>query len=333
MVGGDVEIIHCPRQVEIAVGIEPLDKRRALIAQVALDLEIRVERKRRQFAVLHPPPELAVQRGVGEIGDMSRHPGHREPAMRMSTPLEVAPVMPIRIGHHRLPAEFVKRDVLRGVPRAAGDRHHREHAVRISRGPLQRLHASHRAADDAQQRFDAETIEQHRLRPHHVRYRDDRKIQSPHLAGGGIGRGRTGRAHAAADHIRADDEVSVGIERPASTDHDFPPAGFTGQWMQVGDVLIQRQRMADHDRVGAFGVELAVGLVGDLERRQIDAAIELQRLVHAELRQLRRRMVRFMGAIVAVDRGTGYRLQICHLGTGLPERGLSNRNQAIKNPA
>ena len=70
-------------------------------------------------------------------------------------------------------------------------------------------------------------------------------------------------------------------------------------------MLIAGQRMADQDGVGAVGVELAVGLVGDLERREIDAAIELQRLVHAELRDLRSRMVRLMGAILAMDRGLG----------------------------
>ena len=113
MVGGDVEIVHRPRQIEIAVGVEALDKGRALVAQIALDLEIRVEREGRQLAVLHPPPELAMQRGVGEIGDVPGHPRHGQPAMRMGAAFEIASVVPVRIGHHGLPAEFVKRDVLR----------------------------------------------------------------------------------------------------------------------------------------------------------------------------------------------------------------------------
>ena len=46
------------------------------------------------------------------------------------------------------------------------------------------------------------------------------------------------------------------------------------------------------------GVELAIGLVGDLERREIDAAIELQRLVGAELRELRARMIHLVRALV-----------------------------------
>ena len=141
---------------------------------------------------------------------------------------------------------------------------------------------------------------------------------SPHgLAGGRIGRGRTGRAHAAADHVRTDDEVSVGIERPAGTDHDFPPAGLAGQRMQIGDMLIERQRVADQDGVGAIGVQFAIGLIGDLERREIDAAIELQRLIDAELRHRRGRMIGLVGAILAVNRRAGYRLHVCHFGTDL----------------
>ena len=201
MVGGDVEIIHRPRQIEIAVGVEPLDKGRALVAQIAFDLEIRVERERRQLAVLHPPPELAVQRGVRQVGDVCGHPRHAEPAMRMGALLEIAPVVPVRIGHHGLAAEFMKRDVLRRVAGAAGDRQRREHALRIGRGPLQRLHAAHRSADHAEQRVDAEPVDQHGLRAHHVGNGDDGEIQTPHLAGGRIGRGRAGRAHAAADHV------------------------------------------------------------------------------------------------------------------------------------
>ena len=201
--------------------------------------------------------------------------------------LEIASAAPVRIGHHRLPAELVKRDVLRRMARGAGDRQRREHALGIGRGPLQRLHAAHRAADHAEQRLDAQPIDQHGLRAHHVGNGDDRKIQPPHLAGRGIGRGRPGRAHAAADHVGADDEVLVGVERPAGADHGLPPAGLAGHRMHIGDVLVAGQRVADQNGVGAIGIEFAIGLVGDLERREIDAAIELQRLIHAELRHQR----------------------------------------------
>ena len=78
-------------------------------------------------------------------------------------------------------------------------------------------------------------------------------------------------------------------------------------------MLIAGQRMADQNRVGAIGVELAIGLVGDLERGEIDAAVEPQRLVGAEQRDLRARMIDLMRPIVGTDRGTGYGLDANHL--------------------
>ena len=63
--------------------------------------------------------------------------------------------------------------------------------------------------------------------------------------------------------------------------------------MQVGDVLIAGERMADQHRVAALGIEPAIGLIGDLERREIDAGIETKRLVRAEAHDRRMRAVRF----------------------------------------
>ena len=89
---GDVEIVHRARQIEIGVGVEALDEGRALVAQIALDLEIGVEREGRQLAVLHAAAELAMQRGVREIGDVRGHARDREAAMRMDALIGVAPL-------------------------------------------------------------------------------------------------------------------------------------------------------------------------------------------------------------------------------------------------
>ncbi len=128
------------------------------------------------------------------------------------------------------------------------------------------------------------------------------KVEAPGLAGRRIGRGRPGRAHAAADHVRADDEIAVGVDRPARPDHGLPPARLAGDRMDVGDVLVAGQRMADQDRVAALGVERAVGLVGDLERREIDAGIEPQRLVGPEAHDRRMRLVRLAHAVGGIKR-------------------------------
>src|SRR6267378_805047 len=61
MLGGEVEIIHRPRDVEIGVGVEPVDEGAALMAQIALDLEIGVETVGNRVAVLQVAAEFAVQ--------------------------------------------------------------------------------------------------------------------------------------------------------------------------------------------------------------------------------------------------------------------------------
>ena len=78
------------------------------------------------------------------------------------------PLTPVRIGHDRLAPDFVKGDVLRGVPGRRGNRHGGKDPLRIARGPLQHLHAAHGSADHGEQRVDAEVVHKSCLRPHHV---------------------------------------------------------------------------------------------------------------------------------------------------------------------
>ena len=70
VIGGEVEIVHRPRHVEIGVGVEAVDEGYALVAQIALDLEIGVEGEGRRLAVLQIAAELAVQRRLRQIGDV-----------------------------------------------------------------------------------------------------------------------------------------------------------------------------------------------------------------------------------------------------------------------
>ncbi len=228
MVGGEVEIVHGAGQVEIGIGIEALDEDRALMAQVALDLEIRVEGEGRRLAVLQPAAELPVQRGFRQIGDVRAHARHGQPLLGPDAMQEIAPAAPVRIGHHRLPPDFVEGDVLRRVPRSGRQRGGREDAVWIARSPLQHLHPAHRAADHGEERVDAEMVDQGRLRADHVADGDEGEIEPVGRARRRIGRGRPGGAQAAAQHVRADDEEAVRVDRPARSDQHLPPAGLAG---------------------------------------------------------------------------------------------------------
>ena len=189
------------------------------MAQIGLDLEIGVEAEGERFAVLQRAAEFAVQRLVGQIGDMGGHAGNGEALMRVLAGVQIAAAAPVRIGHDRLAANFVESDVLRGMARAGGDRDCREQTLRKARRPLQHLHAAHGTADRGKKRLDAEMVEQHGLGAHHVADGDDRQVERIRLGRLRIDRRRAGRAHAAAKHIGADDKIAVGVDRPAGPDH------------------------------------------------------------------------------------------------------------------
>ena len=52
--------------------------------------------------------------------------------------------------------------------------------------------------------------------------------------------------------------------------------------MTAGDVLIAGEGVADQDRVALGGVESAVGLISDGQRREIDSRLHRQRAVGPE---------------------------------------------------
>ena len=136
-----------------------------------------------------------------------------------------------------------------------------------------------RAADRGQQLGDAELVEQQRLDVNHVGDRDDREGRAVGLAGGRIDAGRAGRTVAAAEHVRADHEVAVGVERLAGADQHVPPAeALVVGLVTAGGMGVAREGVRDEHGVVAPLVQRAVGLIGDRDRAERLAALERQRV-------------------------------------------------------
>ena len=129
---------------------------------------------------------------------------------------------------------------------------------------------------------------------------------SPRLASFRVDGSRDGGPHAATKDVRTNYEETVGVERPAGTNHYVPPAWLAGNGMRVCHMLIACQRVADQDGVGFGGIQLAVGLISDLQRSEIDPGVEPQRIAGGKTHDQRMRMVRLALAIGAIERGVGF---------------------------
>ena len=211
---------------------------------------------------------------------MRCHPRHREARIgRRRRILVVAVIIapaPVGIGHDRLAPDLVKGDVLRAVLGRRGNDQRCGHPVGEMRRPAERLHPAHRPADDRVQPRDAEMVEQQGLAPRHVADRHDRKA---HRIGFAIlcHRLRPRRPHAPANRIDRNHAEPVGIDWPARPDHPRPPAGFAGNRMHRGDMLVAGQRVADENCVRCVGVERAIAFIGEFDRRQHAPAVERER--------------------------------------------------------
>jgi len=88
------------------------------------------------------------------------HPRHGQAALGAHAFGPVAAGVEIRVRGDSLAADLVEGDVLGRVIGGGGDRHGGEHLRGEQRGPGQRLHAAHGAADHGKQPRDAEVIDE-----------------------------------------------------------------------------------------------------------------------------------------------------------------------------
>ena len=182
------------------------------------------------------------------------------------------------VGHDRLAAGLVEADVLRRLSCGDGDGDGGENAVARLHGPFKDLHAADRSADGEEDVFDAQTIKQRDLGADHVGDGDDREVGAP-VGPVRLAAGRAGRAHAAAEDVRADDEEAVGVDGQAGADDQVPPGRAAGDRVGAGGELVAGESVADDDDIALVGVEFAPGFVGDLDVFERAAAVQTERLV------------------------------------------------------
>ncbi len=187
----------------------------------------------------------------------------------------IVALVPIGVGHDGLPAHFVEGDLLRAVARGGGDGDGGDHAIRDMPPPIRApaCRPWSRRVTESSRWMPSESISIF-CSAHHVADGDHGERHGVGAAGGGIDGRRAGGAAASAQHVGADDEVAVGVERLAGADHVVPPAGLAGFVADAGGVRVARESVQHQDGVGFGGVQFAISFVGDFDWRQRGAAIE-----------------------------------------------------------
>jgi hypothetical protein len=109
------------------------------------------------------------------------------------------------------------------------------------------------------QPIDAQVAEKLPLESHHVAQRDERKVEGVRLTGCGIRRGWAGRAVAAAEHVAADDEPAIGVDRLAGPDHLLPPAGLV---FGIVACRVGARGQSGGQQYGVVAAGIAPGLIG-----------------------------------------------------------------------
>src|SRR4051794_10610662 len=148
----------------------------------------------------------------------------------------------------------------------------------MARRPLQRLEAAN-GAPDGNELADAESLHQRTLRVDDVANGDEWETHAIGAPGEWIIGRRSGCPLASAKDVGADDERVVRIERPPRADEGIPPAAGTSRQAVAGE------RVQDENRIVACGVQASPGTVGNRDRLDVTAELQIDRSdLHREAR-------------------------------------------------
>ncbi len=246
-----LEEIHRPREIEEAVGVEPLGELVALVVEVALDLKLR----RKRYVprpLLNLPSELPLEALPTEKGKMADHPSHGQPLCRRIVGGILSP-SPLRVAHDSLPCGLVEPDLHRAMRRARRRRPHLLHRAGKPQRHFDRLQSAHAPPTSGMESTDSERLDQPSNDFDRVAQGD---LGEPHAVGPSItsGCGGAGRPLAGPQTIRADHKVPLRVDGLAGPDDSVPPPH---------GVRIARYGMKDQDRVAPVGVQFTPRLISD----------------------------------------------------------------------
>ena len=127
-------------------------------------------------------------------------------------------------------------------------------------------------------------IHQFFLRVDHIGNRENGKIHSVLLAGSRVLRTGARGAGTAANDVGTDDEVFVGVECFAGTDHCVPPAGlFIGFGVVARNMRVTGKRVFDQNCIVAFRREPTVSFITEIDRGEELSALKAQPLFKREI--------------------------------------------------
>ena len=216
---------------------------------------------------------------------MPNHPRQHQAALGDHAGFLERTAVEVRVGQDRLARHFVEGDVLRRQLGGRGDGQAMAHAIGVSDGPLQGLHAAEAAADHGGPLLDAQPVGPARLAVDPVFHGQYREVGAEGLAGFRVEAAGAGRAVAAAEVVQADHKELVGIDGLAGADAAVPPAGLAlVDVVEARGVMMAGQGVADQHGVARRGVQLAVGFIDQVVGWQRTSAGQGQRF--AEVRHL-----------------------------------------------
>ena len=274
-----VEVVERAGDQQVGVGVEIVAELVALVAQVAFDLELGLQRAVAESPVAQAAAELLRHRVVAHVGDVADHAGHAQaPFGHRAVGIEV-PAVKVGVGHDGAASHLVEGDVLRRQIGRGGHRDAMPQPPRILQRPAQRLHAAQAATHDGGQLLDAQAVEQPGLRIDPVFHRHHRKVGAVGRARLRVGLHRAGRAETRAEVVDADDEEALGVQRLARPDQVVPPAFASGlAGVRARHMVTGVERVAHQHRIALVGIQRAVGFMRQRVVAQHRAAAQPQRL-------------------------------------------------------